>query len=94
MRGTRGGRVSDSFQTTRWTQVLSAKGDGEGSPQALEWLCQTYWYPLYAFVRRQGQDADAARDLTQGFFLSLLERNSLRDIEPALGPAPVRKCFV
>lgn len=77
--------MTDRFRTTRWSVVLSAARGGDGSREALEWLCVTYWYPLYAFVRRQGHDAHAASDLTQSFFLSLIERSSLRQIDPRLG---------
>jgi RNA polymerase sigma-70 factor (ECF subfamily) len=53
------------------------------SPQgreALEQLCRGYWFPLYAYVRRRGHDADAAQDLVQGFFARLLERNDLASL--------------
>ncbi len=67
-----------SFATTRWSLVMLA-GDRarEGSSDALAALCQTYWYPLYAFVRRQGYNAEDAADLTQGFFARFLERNDV-----------------
>jgi len=77
--------VADRFQTTHWSLVLAAARGGEGASAALEWLCATYWYPLYAFIRRQGYEAEAARDLTQSFFLHLIEKKSLSDIDPALG---------
>ena len=77
--------MADRFQTTRWSLVLAAARGDERSVEALEWLCATYWQPLYAFIRRQGHDSEAARDLTQSFFLSLLDRNSLRRIDPAEG---------
>ena len=54
-----------------------------GSPQAdiaLEQLCRTYWYPLYAYVRRHGHSREDAEDLTQGFFARLLEKNYLESI--------------
>jgi RNA polymerase sigma-70 factor (ECF subfamily) len=65
--------------------VLLAAAGGAQSHEALEWLCGTYWYPLYAFVRRQGYDAESARDLTQSFFVSLLEQSSLKKLDPSLG---------
>jgi DNA-directed RNA polymerase specialized sigma24 family protein len=69
---------SPVFATTRWTLVLAAgRADDPGAAEALETLCRRYWFPLYAFVRRQGFDADQAQDLTQGFFALLLERNDL-----------------
>ena len=67
-----------SFATTRWTLVLNAADDH--SPQAaaaLANVCQGYWYPLYAYVRRHGFDAHTAQDLTQGFFAKLIEKNYL-----------------
>jgi RNA polymerase sigma factor (sigma-70 family) len=69
------------FATTRWTVVLAA-GD-RGTPQAdvaLEELCRTYWYPLYAYVRRHGHSREDAQDLTQAFFARLLEKNYLEGI--------------
>lgn len=68
----------ESFATTRWTMVVNAADDH--SPQAaaaLASVCQSYWYPLYAYVRRQGFDAHTAQDLTQGFFAKLIEKNYL-----------------
>jgi DNA-directed RNA polymerase specialized sigma24 family protein len=75
-----------AFATTHWSVVLAACG-GE-SPQAgaaLERLCQTYWYPLYAHVRRRGHDADQARDLTQGFFAEMLARHTIARADPNRG---------
>jgi len=74
------------FATTRWSIVLAAGRDS--SPEAktaLVTLCETYWFPLYAFVRRQGYDAQDAQDLTQGFFTRLLEKKDLRDVQRELG---------
>lgn len=67
------------FTTTHWSVVLRA-GDGD-TPQAsaaLEALCRSYWYPLYAYVRRQGHSPHDAQDLTQEFFARLLERKYIR----------------
>lgn len=78
----RGGR----FATTRWSVVAAAQGPA--SPQAREALavlCGTYWYPLYAFIRRQGYSADEAQDLTQGFFATLLEQHALEVVDSAKG---------
>lgn len=80
-----GGGVGDRFETTRWSLVLTAAKGGEGSAEALEWLCSTYWHPVYGFIRRRGNDSEDARDLTQSFFLSLLDRNSLQRIDPGEG---------
>src|ERR1051326_5260823 len=66
------------FAATRWTVVLTA---GRDSPTkafaALEQLCQAYWYPLYAYVRRRGHAPHDAQDLTQEFFTRLLEKKKL-----------------
>lgn len=71
-------RGVSAFATTRWTLVLAAGGDASApGREALEQLCRTYWFPLYAYVRRRGHDTHAAQDLTQGFFARLLERNDL-----------------
>jgi RNA polymerase sigma-70 factor (ECF subfamily) len=69
------------FATTHWSVVLTAgKGDSELASQALATLCQTYWYPLYSYVRNKGYGPEDAEDLTQGFFARLLQR---RDWERA-----------
>ena len=61
------------FSTTHWSVVLAASHDSApGSQEALERLCRTYWYPLYAYVRRQGYNPEDAQDLTQEFFHRLL----------------------
>jgi RNA polymerase sigma factor (sigma-70 family) len=74
------------FATTRWTLVLTARdASSPDARQALETLCAQYWYPLYAFLRRQGYDADKAQDLTQGFFARLLEKRYLDDVQPERG---------
>jgi len=73
-------RVSSSegpriFPNTRWSVVLAAKErQSPASAEALEILCRTYWYPLYAYVRRSGQSPADAQDLTQEFFCRLLEK--------------------
>jgi len=61
--------------TTRWSMVLAAAGDNtvQAAP-ALEYLCRLYWFPLYAFVRRQGKSPSDAQDLTQAFFARLVEK--------------------
>ena len=74
-------KTSDStqaawFATTHWSAVLAARDTA--SPEAdlaLAELCRTYWYPLYAFVRRKGHGPHDAQDLTQSFFARLLEKN-------------------
>jgi RNA polymerase sigma-70 factor (ECF subfamily) len=62
--------------TTHWSVVLTAgRTDTARAQAALERLCQTYWYPLYAYVRRRGHSPEDAQDLTQEFFARLLEHN-------------------
>jgi RNA polymerase sigma-70 factor (ECF subfamily) len=74
------------FHTTRWSAVLlSAQSHTPGSQAALAELCRIYWYPIYAFVRRRGSRAEDAQDLTQGFFLHLLDHKALREVSPAKG---------
>jgi RNA polymerase sigma factor (sigma-70 family) len=77
---------SSRFPTTRWTLVLAA-GDPRRKDArcALVSLCENYWYPLYAYVRRSGYPADQAQDLTQEFFVRLLEGRYLDRAEPAKG---------
>jgi RNA polymerase sigma factor (sigma-70 family) len=66
------------FATTHWSVVLAAgKADAPQATDALEGLCRTYWYPLYAYVRRRGHSPADAQDLTQGFFAALLKGNYL-----------------
>jgi RNA polymerase sigma-70 factor (ECF subfamily) len=68
----------DLFVTTRWTLVLTAgRPNSPEAGQALEELCRTYWYALYAFVRRQGRSKEDAEDLVQGFFRRFLDKNYL-----------------
>src|SRR6185369_16091564 len=74
------------FHTTHWSLVVAAAGqEGEKPRAALEELCQAYWYPIYAFIRRRGNSADDARDLTQEFFATLLEKGYLADADPERG---------
>lgn len=74
----------DRFPTTRWSLVAAAAGANapHGSHEALCALCAIYWYPLYAFVRRQGHLPEDAQDLTQGFFTRVIEKAYLRDFRP------------
>jgi RNA polymerase sigma factor (sigma-70 family) len=75
------------FVTTHWSVVLTAAGGREttGARDALEKLCQTYWYPLYAYVRRLGHSPPDAQDLTQEFFARLLKHNWIRVADPEKG---------
>jgi len=78
--------TSQSFHTTHWSVVLVARDQsGPGAKEALAKLCSTYWYPLYAFIRRNGFSPHDAQDLTQEFFYDFLERDSLRNVAPAGG---------
>lgn len=73
------------FATTRWSVVLAARCDNDGAREPLNALCSSYWYPLYAFVRRQGVSAEDAQDLTQEFFARLLSNAWLEDVELGRG---------
>ena len=74
------------FQTTHWGLVLAAgERFSETGKAALERLCAIYWYPIYAYVRRQGQTVENAQDLTQEFFVRLLENQSLKVADPQRG---------
>src|SRR5215213_3277150 len=76
--GRDGNGAAARFATTRWSIVAAAGGEAHAHRRAaLEGLCETYWYPLYAFVRRRGYDADRAQDLTQDFFARFLEKNDV-----------------
>jgi RNA polymerase sigma-70 factor (ECF subfamily) len=69
------------FATTHWSVVLAAGQTGsEAQAAALEKLCQAYWYPLYAYIRRRGHGPEDAQDLTQEFFLRLIEKNWLHGV--------------
>lgn len=71
----------DVFATTHWTVVLAAgKTHTPQSDHALEQLCRTYWFPLYAYVRRRGYPKEDAEDLTQAFFARFLAKNYLKDL--------------
>jgi RNA polymerase sigma-70 factor (ECF subfamily) len=74
------------FHTTHWTVILEARNDKDTeSRNALANLCATYWYPLYAFIRRRGTAAHEAEDLTQEFFSQFLQRNGLANVRPGAG---------
>lgn len=74
------------FGTTRWSVVLSAgEHDSADARAALETLCGAYWYPLYAFARREGADVHTAQDLTQGFLADFIERGSIDRADPERG---------
>ncbi len=74
------------FATTRWSMIAAVCDGPTGEADAaLEALCRAYWYPLYAYVRRSGHAPADAQDLTQAFFVRLLEKDWLRDARPGLG---------
>ena len=74
------------FATTQWSVVLrAAQPDDSSARLALELLCRRYWFPLYAFARRRVSSVAEAQDLTQEFFLRLLEKNSLATASPERG---------
>jgi RNA polymerase sigma-70 factor (ECF subfamily) len=76
----------DIFATTHWTVVLAAgKRSTPQSDGALEELCRTYWFPLYAYVRRHGHNKEDAEDLTQAFFARFLEKNYLAGLSAERG---------
>ena len=78
------------FATTHWSVVLAAGQSADAqAAEALEQLCRTYWYPLYAFVRRQGYSPEDAQDLTQGFFAHLLRKDFLERRGAGEGPVPL-----
>src|SRR6266496_4092410 len=78
-----GGR---QFPPTLWSVVLLAgKDSSERAREALATLCRAYWFPLYAFIRRQGKSPQDAEDLTQGFLLHLMERETLSRVKREKG---------
>jgi RNA polymerase sigma factor (sigma-70 family) len=78
--------AADRFQTTHWSLVAAARDRASPEAQrALAELCELYWYPLYAFIRRSGHNSEEARDLTQEFFARLLEKDYLADVDREKG---------
>jgi RNA polymerase sigma-70 factor (ECF subfamily) len=74
------------FATTHWNLVFSAgHGGSNEAREAMADLCRIYWYPLYAYARCQGATADAAQDLTQGFFAHLLAHDLVASADAARG---------
>ncbi len=74
------------FQTTRWSRILLARDrTNPQAKEALSALCETYWYPLYAYIRRKGYGAHESEDLTQGFFCRFLQKNYLKLVKREKG---------
>ena len=79
-------KMAGMFKTTQWSMVLAAAdSQSPDSGRALETLCETYWYPIYAHIRYLVRDSDRAQDLTQGFFAHILEKRSLKIADPDRG---------
>jgi RNA polymerase sigma factor (sigma-70 family) len=75
-----------SFDTTHWTVVSAAANSvSPNAAAALETLCRTYWYPLYAYIRRKGYLPADAEDMTQEFFCRLIAKNYLRSADRSMG---------
>jgi RNA polymerase sigma factor (sigma-70 family) len=75
-----------AFQSTLWSQVRAAAlTEGAAATPALESLCRAYWHPIYAFLRRSGHECDNAKDLTQDFFLYLLQEGLLQKADEERG---------
>ncbi len=74
------------FSTTKWSVVQAAKSsDTQVASKALSTLCEDYWQPIYAYLRRSGRPAHEAQDLTQEFFGQILSANFLDSVQPASG---------
>ena len=74
------------FNPTKWSLIAAVRlGEQPRAGQALEALCQAYWYPLYAYVRRLGHSREDAADLTQGFFVHLMDQNLFASANPERG---------
>ena len=68
------------FETTHWSLIIRAGNAGApDAAAALSTLCETYWYPVYAFIRRSGRSVEDSQDLTQAFFAKVLEKNYFKD---------------
>ena len=78
-------RPANAFHTTRWTQVVAARGNSPAAKQALRELCKMYYGPVELFVRRYRGDAEGSRDLTHEFLATLLESNSLGHVDRTRG---------
>ncbi len=85
-RSSRNSSAADDFPSTIWMRIEQAKEPRTPqSREALAELCEAYWHPVYAFIRRKGNDPDRAADLTQGFFTGLIETGALSAVTPEKG---------
>lgn len=74
------------FETTNWSLIVQATGASSSAARAaLAGLCETYWPPVYAFIRRRGLSPADAEDLTQSYFARFFEKDYLRDFRPEAG---------
>lgn len=73
------------FNPTRWSLVLQTKGEGAEAKRALEDLCQTYWFPLYAWCRRYGLPPAESEDMVQSFFVKVIEKKLFEDADAKRG---------
>ncbi len=79
-------KLPEAFRSTIWADVqMAGRSESPAAQVALEKLCHTYWYPLYAYVRRQGYAAEQAQDLTQEFFYRVLQKQYFSAADPARG---------
>ena len=79
-------RSSARFPTTLWSRVVAAgRRAAPEDRDALAELCAAYWFPVYAFIRRKGNDPESALDLAQDYFVRLLERRTLAAADPSKG---------
>lgn len=74
-----------AFAPTRWTLILRARGETPEGRAALSELCEAYYQPVLRFLRREGRDEDAARELTQEFFTQILSRDGFDQADPERG---------
>jgi RNA polymerase sigma-70 factor (ECF subfamily) len=83
---TQEGQKAQWFPATHWTDIVAARREGStAAAEALNRLCTTYWYPIYAYVRRKGHSDADAQDIVQGFFFHILERNLLGSADRTKG---------
>ena len=78
--------ANHEFETTHWSVIVSSKeNDSDIRRASLSELCESYWYPLFAYLRRKGHKRDVAADYVQGFFLELIEKDFLEAVSPDKG---------